>query len=371
MKIIPFAEVDPVDWNTVCDVSDAAWLYHRHQWVDIETAFFANQNLSFAVHDGRRVVGLLPLYFQEVGLTTFVERLMHSGLHRHTGLALRADLMPDALAAACTVAINHVKALAVALGCDRIQLNVQNAAPGNRRPGREEVPFWVREYGFHLGLYFCDGGFLPAPGLSTLCLDQIVDLRVPETELFSRLESGCRRAVRKGISQGLVLEPLTGEDAIDRYFALAQRSAVRTGEQLPDRTFYQAIARAFMPTSCIVFMATDQGCDAAGIVVLLDKGCANFMAGASDPERLARRPNDFVHYSAMLWLKARGVQVYRLGPVFPELPFEAPISRVSRFKGKFGAPGLPIIQGSCFLKPDRYLDMAIRHFTARVEPKRS
>lgn len=371
MRIVPFAEVDTADWNALCDASDAAWLYHRHQWIGIEAAFFAERNLSFAIHDGRRVVGVSPLYFQEIGLTTFVERLMHCGLHRHTGPAFRADLTPDALAAARTATINHIKAQAAAFDCDRIQLNVQNAAPDNHRPGREEVPFWIREHGFYLGLYFCEGGFLPAPGLSTLCLDQIVDLRVPEEELFSRLESGCRRAVRKGIGKGLVLEPLTGEDAIDRYFALARRSASRTGEQLPDHAYYQAIAQAFMPDSCTVFMATDQGVDAAGIFVLLDKGCANFMAGASDPERLDLRPNDFAHYSTMLRLKAQGVHAYRLGPVFPELPPEAPLSRVSRFKQKFGAAGLPILQGSCFLKPGQYLDIAVRHLGARLEQSRN
>lgn len=59
-------------------------------------------------------------------------------------------------------------------------------------------------------------------------------------------------------------------------------------------------------------------------------------------------------YSIIRYVENFGLTHYRLGPIFPELPKEWPVSKVSRFKAKFGGDAYTIIQGSKFLNPTRY-----------------
>ncbi len=54
---------------------------------------------------------------------------------------------------------------------------------------------------------------------------------------------------------------------------------------------------------------------------------------------------------------------YRFGPAFPEVPDDWPIARVSRFKEKFGGQSFTTIQGSLFLKPEKYLAGAAGHLS--------
>ena len=61
-----------------------------------------------------------------------------------------------------------------------------------------------------------------------------------------------------------------------------------------------------------------------------------------------------------------------LGPIFPEHPYDWPISKVSRFKKKFGATNVTIIQGSFFCRPEKYLEMAQEQIVelCQIEPNK-
>jgi lipid II:glycine glycyltransferase (peptidoglycan interpeptide bridge formation enzyme) len=80
----------------------------------------------------------------------------------------------------------------------------------------------------------------------------------------------------------------------------------------------------------------------------------HFLAGASDPEWLPLRVNDLIHWHTIKRANADGFEVYRLGPIFRTVPQDWPIARVSRFKAKWGAESVPVIQGSYFRRPERY-----------------
>ena len=94
----------------------------------------------------------------------------------------------------------------------------------------------------------------------------------------------------------------------------------------------------------------------AALWLLIHKGAAHFLGGVSDPAYLPMRVNDFLHWSAIVWANHQGLTHYRLGPVFPELPDDWPVARVSRFKGKFGGISYSTIQGSYFRHPEKYLE---------------
>ena len=360
MKIEPYSSVPRHEWDGVCESSSLAWLFHRAAWIDIEERFFVRSNHSIALRLSDRCIGVLPLYLSDSAAGTGGERLLHSGIHRHTGLALVKGLDPPTAKAARSAAMRSVLTLAEKLDADRVQLNSQNLAPQNLSPARREIPFWVEDYSFYLGLQIGQDGMVPAPGMATCNADQIVELSSSEEEMFRRLDN--RQNVRKAQAAGVTFEAGDATSCVDDYYAIAKKSAVRTREKLPPSDYYRAIWQALGAVDrCAMLFACKEGVRVAGLLLAIDKGAASFLAGASDPEYLPLRVNDFLHWSAMVWAARKGLARYRLGPVFPELPDSWAVSKVSAFKNKFGARSVTTIQGSYFRRPEKYLGAAAAH----------
>jgi hypothetical protein len=361
MRIEAYADIPTLQWEATCEISSEAWFFHRYDWVAIEAAASAELNASFAIVDRRGVLGIAPLYAHTIG----AERLVHSGLHRHAGLALRDDLAPGERRAARDAYMKQVFRVAGTFGAHRVQLNAHNLSPSMRGPLREEIPFFVRDFGFHGGLAFGPMGIQAAPGMTTCNADQIVDLAPPEEALFANLDEACRRAVRKAQKSGLSVREGARECDVREYYTLAEVSARRTGESLPPFDYYLRIWRTFRDRGQCRLLFADAGDQRlAALLLFADRGAMTFAAGVARPEALPLRANDFVHWEAIRLAKRQGFSHYRLGPVFPEVPASWPIARVSRFKGKFGGRSVPIVQGSFFLDPARYLQQGIALLTA-------
>lgn len=365
MKVVAFADIPPRVWNILVNESSDAWVFHRSEWIDLESRFGGAFPLSFGIIDHGSLVALQPLYRSQLGLGPFVETLVHSGLHRHTGLTLAPGLDPAKIAAVKSIAMNTIYAAANSCKADRIYLAQQNLAPTSLSSARCEIPFWVLDYGFELGNNFGPAGLAPGPGLATTVVDQIINLHASEDELFAALNESCRRAIRKGINAGLQAVDLSGApECIDEYWRLAKLSATRSGENLPGRDYYDAIRAAFLNTGIFTALFIKFGDHlAASALLLRDKKACQFFAGVSDPAYLGDRVNDVLHWSIIRHAKKHGDSAYRLGPYFPSVPRGWPIETISRFKSKFGAAPWTIVQGSRYLKPERYRDIAIGHIT--------
>jgi Acetyltransferase (GNAT) domain len=362
MRVVPFAEIPTASWNEVAATSAYAWLMHRAEWVDIETRFFVERNFSFALVEHDKVIAIQPLFLASIAQTGGLERLLHSGIHRHTGLALAPNLDRNLAHAAERCAMERIFLVADQHDVDRIQLNVHNLAPICFSLDRPEIPFWVEEDGFQLGLNFVSHGHAALPGFGTCCADQIIDLSPPRDVLFSRLNEACRRAVRKAERFELTFTVTHSPKALDTYFSLAQRSAQRTRETLPPFDYYANIMSAFEAQQLAgIAFSLWREVPIAAVFFLADRQSVSFLAGVSDPEHLEKRCNDHVHWSLAMWARARGYLRYRLGPYFPEAPADWGISKVSKFKSKFGGRSFTTIQGSFFRHLAHYRDSAHAH----------
>jgi hypothetical protein len=111
---------------------------------------------------------------------------------------------------------------------------------------------------------------------------------------------------------------------------------------------------------CRLLFAVLDGIPSAALMLFADRGAITFASGVARSASLPTRPNDFIHWEAIRQARREGFSHYRLGPIFPEVPAAWPIARVSRFKGKFGGRSLPIIQGSYFVEPARYLEQGLQ-----------
>lgn len=357
MRLVSFSDVAVEQWNACCDSSSQAWLYHRAEWIGIEAKHFVAENHTFAVMSAERILALQPLYFMEVGLGSWSEKTVHSGFHRHTGLALSPNLRHSEVKAVRSVVMQRIEQVAAKVDADRIQLNVQNLTPESFTLERQEIPFWIHGYGYRLGLNFSPMGVAPFPGMATCCADQVVSLSGEEDQLFGSLDEACRRAIRKAMAAELDVSVVTAcsTETLDSYYQLALASAARTGESLAPKGYFEDLFGTLgrQGKLAIVFVVLN-GDYVAAVLLGLDKDAASYLGGISNPDFLHLRVNDFAHWSAIRWAKSAGFSWYRLGPIFPEMPPDWPISKVSRFKAKFGGRSFSVIQGSKFLKPEKY-----------------
>lgn len=369
MHTAPFQEIAQSDWDALAEASPQAWLFHRHDWITFEADYAGADNISFGILEKDRLIAIAPLYISRLGLGHFIETLVHDGHHRQTGLAMASSLDGANPAAVRAIWIEAVANKAQIADADRIHLARQNLAPSSLRSEREEIPHFVTEDRFQLGQNFGPLGVLPAPGLSTVVVDQIVELDAEEEILFKRLKDSCRRAVRKAEKSGAEFKDITNaDDPIATYYTLARLSAERSGEQLPSIDYYRAIySRFYSSGRCSVHLVEMEGCPCAAMILLHEKSGIWFFSGVSDPVFLDRRVNDYLHWSAIRWARRRGFAHYRLGPYFPTVPTRWPIENVSRFKAKFGGRPWSIVQGSRFLKPLRYMDAAQTHLRLLCE----
>jgi hypothetical protein len=363
MKLLPFSEIAASDWDSFCSQSPQAWIFHKAGWIELEARYSKSENRSFGLVSAGRLAAVIPLFSSQLGFGTFIELLVHNGLHRHTGLAFAPDLDAVEIAAARRASLDAILNVAADLDADRIYLGQQNLAPESLSFERVEIPFWIIDHGFQLGNSFGPLGLAPAPGLASTVVDQIVALARPKDELFNALTKNCRYTVRKAMGEGFDIENLTIDGAcIDEYYRLALLSAQRTGEAIPDRDYYSTVRDLLSPLGmCSFLFSTLNGQRVAAAILLHDKKSTYYFAGVSDPSYLARGVNDLLQWEMLLFAKNRGDIHYRLGPYFPGLPREWPVSKVSRFKSKFGAKPLTIVQGSKFLKPLRYSLLARDH----------
>ncbi|HEY1300313.1 MAG TPA: GNAT family N-acetyltransferase [Stellaceae bacterium] len=363
MRAVPVGKISVEAWDAAAAASPQAWLFHSADWNALEERYFVKENRSFGLIEDGDIVGLQPLYYSDATSGTGGERLLHSGIHRQTGLALAPGLSSLQAAKARSEAMAAIFALAEELDVNRIQLNLHNLTPESRSPQRTEIPFWVQRHRFFLGLNFGRFGMMPVPGMATCNADQIVDLGPTEEELFANLDQ--KFAVRKGMRLGLQAKIASNSHDIDKYYAIAEASAARTGEDLAPLDYYLEIWRRFADTGrCAIVFANFGDRPVAACLLLIDKRAASYAAGVCDPEYLWTRANDFLQWSVIAWAKQQGLTHYRLGPFFPEVPRDWPISKVSWFKTKFGGRAVTIIQGSYFRTPQLYLPAAMPHVEA-------
>jgi hypothetical protein len=358
MRLVPFPEIDADQWNSCCDASPQAWLYHRAEWVAIEADHFFPENHSFAVVDGGVVIAVQPLYFVSVGLGAWSERLVHSGFHRHAGLAMLPKMEAAAVNRVRSLVMERISLTASNLKADRIQLNVQNLAPESLTADRQEIPFWMHGHGFQLGLRFGQAGIEPTPGMSSCCADQIIPLQAAEETLFANLTSDRRWAVRKATSAGLEAEVITQvtPEVVDAYYRIAQISAARTGEALASNAYFERLGRTLGPANRLaVLFVRKEGQDVAAVLLALDKGAASYLGGVSDSAFLRHQVNEFGQWEVIRWARSAELKWYRLGPIFPEAESNWPIAKVSHFKSGFGGRSFTVIQGSKFLSPEKYV----------------
>jgi hypothetical protein len=142
------------------------------------------------------------------------------------------------------------------------------------------------------------------------------DLRQSEDDLFNKMDSACRRCVRKAEKSGVTIEEAHDLSFADEYYnqlkdVFAKQGLVPTYKV--DRV--RALVKHLEPTGRILLVRARDGdgkCIATGIFPGFNKFC-EFWGNASYRSSQILRPNEFIQWYVMRYWKKRGVEVYDWG----------------------------------------------------------
>ena len=142
------------------------------------------------------------------------------------------------------------------------------------------------------------------------------DLTPPEDEIFAKMESACRRCVRKAEKSGVTIEEAHDLAFADEYYEQLQDVFAKQG-LVPTYPVerVRALIRNLEPTGRVLLVrARDpQGkCIATGIFPGFNK-ISEFWGNASFRSSQNLRPNEAIHWYAMRYWKGRGVEVHDWG----------------------------------------------------------
>lgn len=151
---------------------------------------------------------------------------------------------------------------------------------------------------------------------ATPTLTYEVDLAAAEPELFNRMSSACRRAIRKAEKSGVTVEIAVGTGFADEYHAQLREVFAKQGlvPTYPVERVRELI-RCLGPTDRLLLaraLAPD-GRSIATTIFPAFNGTAYFWGGASLQSDQILRPNEMLFWFAMKYWRERGVTSMDLG----------------------------------------------------------
>jgi CelD/BcsL family acetyltransferase involved in cellulose biosynthesis len=143
-----------------------------------------------------------------------------------------------------------------------------------------------------------------------------IPLEPDEDVIFGRMNSACRRAIRRGEKVGIRVEEAAGEAFADEYYSqledvFAKQSLTPTYGV--DRV--RELIRCLEPSGRLLLVraTSPEGEPVATALFPAFNGAAYFWGGASWREHQQLRPNEAIFWYAIRHLKARGFRVLDLG----------------------------------------------------------
>jgi len=141
-----------------------------------------------------------------------------------------------------------------------------------------------------------------------------MDLTAREDELFARLDSSVRRAIRKAERAGVTVEVSQSQEAVEVFYGLQCRTRKKHGLPPQPLTFFLNIHRHILSHNMgMVILARYQGRPVAGSVYFNFGDKAIYKFGASDETHQDLRGGNLVMWTAIKECVRRGAKRLDLG----------------------------------------------------------
>jgi CelD/BcsL family acetyltransferase involved in cellulose biosynthesis len=275
-------ELDRCDWDEMDSFQDRV-IFQTREWLEFVARTQASEPIVAAVSDDGERVG----YFTGMILRRFGVRILGSPLPGWTTLSMGFNLPDEVDRGEAAAALPRFAFRS--LGCMHLELKDRRLAAAD-----------------------LDGLSFERTPRVTFELDLTPD----EDEIFARMNSACRRAIRKSTKVGVSVEEARGEEFADEYHAQLGEVFAKQGL----RPTYgvervRELIRCLEPTGRLLLLraVTEDGERIATGIFPAMNGTAYFWGGASWRSHQVLRPNEAIFWHAIRHWRARGMTVLDLG----------------------------------------------------------
>jgi len=276
--------IDPeaVDWTRLDSFADRT-VFQTREWLHFVRETQRAKIVVCEVADGGETIG----YFSGLVFSRFGIRILGSSFPGWTTPYMGFNLLPGASRHAALAAVERT-------AWDTLKcLHMEVSDPLFTEDDGKEIGFACESYASYR-----------------------TDLRQTEDQLFSNMDSACRRCIRKAEKSGVTIEEAHDPAFADEYYEQLQDVFAKQ-DLVPtyglDRV--QALVKNLEPTARILLLRarnSEGKCIATGIFPGFNK-IAEFWGNASFRSSLSLRPNEAIHWYAMRYWKRRGAEVYDWG----------------------------------------------------------
>lgn len=341
-SVVPFAEIDPVEWDNLVQRSPEGWLYQTTPWIGL-AGITGSVPLCFGIRSqSGHLVALLPLYREDPFVFgPFRLRRVHTGL---SGPVLEPLLTSKVRLTVWKQLFAAVDQIAEEQHADLFQVRLTNVAPAYQPDLRPSVnPL------FSVGM------------ASPLTLDlmhtwqplsRVMMLEKPEEQLLKEMDGDCRAAVRQAQRGGVSVHVSDDRSVLNEFTALHAATWNRTGLKAHDQMYFEAMWDRFHDKGSMrVLFAQHEGKRIAGVIVHLFKDAALYWAGCSQFAALKLRPNNLLLWEAILDAKKCGKRCFEIGYFYAAPGPSAKEYNIGKYKSQFGVDTIVPLEGQRVYRP--------------------
>ncbi|SBW10851.1 conserved hypothetical protein [uncultured delta proteobacterium] len=297
MKILPFSEIDPSDWDALVASSPDGFLWATAAWREVVLGVerWGLVDHSFGIYDGGRLVAVTPLQYIPA-----IQQLASGGWSL-SGPVVIAGAESKYRRKIIQYAMMHIEGLAHDLGASSISFG----APAMNETSLK-APWGVNpwlEYGFD----DCSG------------TTRIVDLAPDEDVLWKNVSSTAKHAIRKAREEGLSVSRERWADMLDAYYAAHVETYTRTGVPPHPRAYFENIAIYSAPAgTSVLWVCRDmEGKAVAFHNSALFKEAGMYHTGCSIGTASRSGAGYLLFWEALRGVKQLGCRWYECGETFP------------------------------------------------------
>ena len=163
-----------------------------------------------------------------------------------------------------------------------------------------------------------ESGFAVTPFRLSAQTTTVVDLAQDADALLASMRQTTRRNVRIAIKKGVQVRP-GGEADIALFAGLMRKTAERKGFVGDEEPLLRAMWSILEPGGHVHLLITEIDGEAVSAAWLIPFGdTVVFKRGAWSGRHGDRRPNEFMHWSAMLWAQQNRYRYYDFDGVYPD-----------------------------------------------------
>ena len=341
MDFVPFHKIDSAQWDDFCLHSDDAWFRHTSFAMRFCLGLnSSNENLSFGVFEGSKLVAIAPLIKQPIaeGNNSFEFAM---GGDPVPFPAFQNGLSNSQSAKLSKLIFEKIDELAKANNVIYSRFFIDPLSTGFLGDFQKISPFLKLGYN--------------AISLTT----NILDLSLPEKEMFKNIRDSYQYDIRSAIELDLAVDFFDKSNVSDEIFKTYKDiyfSAAGKEVGTPER--WNVTRELIKQGQAVLALEKNkEGKFISGVIAFTYKNNAYYALGATIPDfKEINGISHLLQWEIIKYLKARNFNHYDLGrnvyPIISDEVYTPKELSISFFKSGFGGEIYPLIRGEKFYSAD-------------------